>query len=115
MNSFHKGISERKREHILESRSQLDETLDNIWKDASALTNRRNMITLGLSISLGIAGFFLSPETGIMGLLGSLGFTVADRALDIEKLQISRRISRLISKDYLYNIYDFQQRRRLSP
>jgi hypothetical protein len=50
---------------------------------------------------------------GFGGILASLGFAVGDKLLDFKDASVSRRIIKLINKDFVYNIYDLQKKYRI--
>jgi hypothetical protein len=86
----------------------LDEILDNIWSDSHKIGGERQAISYGISIGLGVAGFFATAGLlGIGGLLASLGFVVTEKVL---ANHVSEKFAKMINQDYLYNIYDFQKR-----
>jgi hypothetical protein len=92
----------------------LDIILDNIWRDANKIRSQKDAVSFGKTLVIGAAGFLATVGLfGLGGLLAGLGFSFGDKLLDFKNSLISEKIVQLLNKDYLYNIYDFQQRHNI--
>lgn len=113
--SLDRGIKNQNIDNIVKNAKELDAILDNIWKDAARLNLEKEGVHTGISLALGIVGdVATSMLGGFGGLLAKLGFKVAERWLEMKDYaSLSDKIVRLINRDYLVNIYDFQQKYRI--
>jgi hypothetical protein len=82
LESFEKAIKERNRDKIIHDIDELNEMMDNIWRDSQKIGGKKQIVSYGISITLGVAGFFATTGLlGFGGLLAALGFIVADKKL----------------------------------
>jgi hypothetical protein len=111
--SMTKGVKERKKESVLQSAKELETILDNLWSDAKSIDEQKKYISYGISLALGVGGFLAESMIGSVGILTSIGFTVGDKLLDLKESSIGQKITKLINKDYIYNVYDLQTKYRI--
>ena len=113
LESLDTGLKRRKKGQVLDNFKQLGILLDNIWKDARNV-NQRHTVTpwnvSGASITIGIAGSMFAEEA-IIGLLTSLGLPALGKLSDI--IIRSKKVTKLINPDYIYNIYDFGEKHNI--
>lgn len=109
MAALTESIKHQKKDSTVSSISELNQVLDNAWKDASKLSGRNETIKDGISVVLGLCGGLMTMDFGGLGLLAGLGFQIAERKLSVN-LSLSEKIIRKINPDYLVNVYDFQKR-----
>lgn len=84
--------------------------LDNVWNDKS-IVNRIKGLKIGLPFSLAAVGEIVAgPLGGIGGLLAGLGFDVANRVLEVNTNSLDEKISKMFSRSYQINIYDFKKK-----
>jgi hypothetical protein len=109
LESLDKGIRSKRKEQVLFDIQQVRMILDNIWKDADKINSNKDFTSWGIGLTIGIAGFLLTGglSSFATGLLASLGFTVTDKLLDS---MVSKKVVRLLNRDYIYNIYDFKEK-----
>jgi len=110
LSSMDKAVKEKNKDRLLEDSKNIDIVLENIWKDAYKLRIQKNVAAIGASLFLGVVGTLIAPDQLYPGILASLGFTAADKLLEIKDSVISNKIVKLLNKDYMYNIYDFRSR-----
>jgi hypothetical protein len=113
LESFDTGLKRRKKDQVLDNAKQLETLLDNIWKDASNVKQRQKAASWsvsGASITIGIAGSIF-PEEPIIGLLTSLGLPTLGKLSDI--IIRSKKVTKLINPDHIYNIYDFKEKHNI--
>jgi hypothetical protein len=109
------AIKTQKGDQIPNHISELNEIMDNSWKEANKVPRLREGVQYGISVGIGCAGIFASSLTGVdmssmMGLLGSFGFHAVDKALSKVEMSISDKLSRLVINPHLATIYDFKQK-----
>lgn len=110
LSSMDKAVKEKNKDKLLTDSKNLEVVLENIWKDASKLRIEKYATAVTASLSLGVVGSLVAPDLIYPGILASLGFTAADKLLDIKDSFISNKIVKLLNKNYMYNIYDFKSK-----
>jgi len=113
LDSITKGVKARSKESVDLKVRELDVVLDNLWNEAKTLDEQKRYVSYGATLTLGVAGFLAESMMGFGGILASLGFAVGDKLLDFKDASVSRRIIKLINKDFVYNIYDLQKKYRI--
>jgi hypothetical protein len=112
-----RAIKAKKKDEVTKHISELNEIMNNVWKDADKVKLVREGIKDGISVAIGGVGGFASSLIGaeptMVGLLASLGFNAIDRALSRVEMSIGDRLARLFNDQYLVNVYDFKQRHNL--
>jgi hypothetical protein len=111
VNSLQRAISKKDYSAIESEANRLSMALDHIWVDSEHLERKRNAISAGMTVGLGLVGSIVSGPIGpaIGGLLGGLGFQVLEQILQVKTDSISDSLSRWITPDYLVNIYEFKR------
>lgn len=109
--SLQQAISEKDYSAIASKAGQLSEALDKVWADSSKVERNKNAIRAGMTISLGLVGAVASGPIGPFfgGILGGLGFQVAEQILQVKTDSISDKLSKWITPNYLVNIYEFRE------
>jgi hypothetical protein len=112
-----KAIKTKKQDRVITHISELNEIMDNVWKDTGKVKIEREGIKDGISVTIGGVGGFASSLVGaeptMTGLLAAFGFNAMDRALSRFEMSIGDKLVRLLNKQYLVNIYDFKERHNL--
>jgi hypothetical protein len=86
LNSLQQAVYARNKEMLLINLGDLNEILDNIWKDAKKIKNQKEGISYGKAIFLGIGGPILGYNLGdLPGLLASLGLGVAGNLIGLKE------------------------------
>jgi hypothetical protein len=106
LSSLDKGVADQSVDKTLSSINEINTIMENVWKDAEKVGNFEKLTRAGLSITIGLAGFGLTPMFPGQGLLASLGFL--SLGVLSHEMKVGKGIARKISKDYLVNIYDFK-------
>ncbi len=89
---------------------ELSEILDNVWKDKT-LPRRIRGLQAGIPISMAAIGSVAAGPIGIVGgFLAGLGYSVADKFIDLGTEGLSERLAKLKTKSYQVNIYDFKKK-----
>jgi hypothetical protein len=113
LESLDTGLKGRKKDQVLDNTKQLEILFDNIWKDASNIKQNQKVVSWsvsGASITIGIAGSMFSGDP-IIGLLTTLGLPALEKLSDI--IIRSKKVTKLFNPDYIYNIYDFQEKHNI--
>lgn len=114
LESLDKGVKNRSEDSIIKNSTELNTIMDNVWKDAKKLRIQKEGIQNGISVVLGFIGeMATSTLGGFGGLLAGLGFNVADRMLELSDKSLSQKITNMLNRNYLVNIYDFQRKSSL--
>jgi hypothetical protein len=110
LTSLEKAIKEGDYATFQSSANEFSKALDEVWADTSQVKNRANEIGLALTIGLGLVGTIASGPVGPVagGLMAMLGYNVADRIVGWKTDSLSEKLARLITPNYLVNIYDFK-------
>ena len=112
-----KAIKTKKQDQVVNHISELNEVMNNFWKDAGKVKLVREGIKDGISVVIGGMGGFASSLIGIeptmVGLLASFGFNAVDRVLSKFEMPIGDKLARLLNNQYLINVYDFKERHNL--
>jgi hypothetical protein len=112
-----KAIKTKKQDQVVTHISELNEVMNNVWKDAGKVKIVREGIKDGISVVMGGVGGFASSLVGaeptMTGLLAAFGFNAMDRALTRFEMSIGDKLARLLNKQYLVNVFDFKERHNL--
>jgi hypothetical protein len=112
-----KAIKTKKQDQVVNHISELNEVMNNFWKDAGKVKLVREGIKDGISVVIGGMGGFASSLIGIeptmVGLLASFGFNAVDRVLSKFEMPIGDKLARLLNNQYLINVYDLKERYNL--
>ena len=111
MISIDESIKNKKENEIIKNQTELDEILDNVWKETDRIRNQKNAIEFGIEATIGIVGTLATLPLGTLGgLLAGLGYKVTDQYLSIGSSSLSEKIIRKIRPNALVNIYDFRKK-----
>jgi len=101
------------------SADELAEILDNIWNDKN-ISNRIKNIEIGVPVSIAAIGGIVAGLPGLFagGFLSELGFKIVEKTTEkyAEKLfsikggGLTERLSKLRTKSYQANVYDFKKK-----
>jgi hypothetical protein len=113
-----KAIKAKKQDEVATRISELNEIMDNFWKDANKVKRISEGVRYGISVAIGGVGIFAPPLMGVdsssmTGLLASFGFLAGDKALSKVEMSISNKLARLFINPYLVSVYDFKQKYNL--
>ena len=88
----------------------LSEILDNFWNDKT-IPRRIKGLRIGIPLSMAVLGSVAAGFIGAAGgLLAGLGYSVADKFIDLETEGLSERLAKLKTKSYQANIYAFRKK-----
>ncbi len=103
------GIKENKIDIVETEAEGISEILDNVWKDKT-ISNRIKVLRGGIPFSMAIIGSLAAGPIGTAGgFLAGLGYTVADKFIDLGTDTISEKIGKFGAKTYLANVFDFKR------
>ncbi len=112
-----KAIKTKKQDQVDNHISELNEVMNNFWKDAGKGKLVHEGIKDGISVVIGGVGGFASSLIGAepttVGLLASFGFNAMHRALSRFEISIGDKLARLLNNHYLVNVYDSKERHDL--
>jgi len=112
LNALQEAVIDRDYSTIRERNMLLSEKLDNVWADAdkfgSTINKARNAITISLAVVGAVASGPIGPIGG--GLLASIGYNVADKILETKTDSISKSVAKLITPNYLVNVFKFKKK-----
>ena len=108
--AMNEGIVTNHPDIVDKSAEELSEILDNIWKDKT-LPRRVKGLQVGIPISMAAIGSVAAGPIGaIGGFLAGLGYSVADKFIDLGTERLSEKLAKLKTKSYQANIYDFKKK-----
>jgi len=108
--SLNEAIVTNHPEIVNKSAKELSEILDNVWNDKT-IPRRVKGLQIGIPLSMAAIGCVAAGPVGATGgFLAGLGYSVADKFIDLETEGLSERIAKLKTKSYQANIYDFEQK-----
>lgn len=115
VNSLQRAISEKDYAGITSNAGELAEALDKVWADSRRIDRNKNAIRVGMTLGLVLVGAVASGPIGPVsgGLLGGLGFQVAEELLKVKTESISDKLSEWTAPSYLLNIYEFNRQHGL--
>lgn len=94
--------------------AEYSEILDRIWNDP-IIPRRVKGLEVGIPLSVAAVGSVAAGPVGAAaGFLGGLGFTVANKLIDVEGRGLAEKLARLHAKNYQVNIYDFKKKYKLT-
>lgn len=112
-----KAIKDKKQGEVTKHISELNEIMNKCWKDADKLKVVHEGIKDGISVVIGTVTGFASSSIGaeatLAAILASIGVRLWDKALSRIEEPIAGRVTRLMSNQYLANVYDFKHRHNL--
>ena len=95
---------------VNKSAGELCEILDNIWNN-KIIPRRVKGLKIGIPLSMAVIGNVAAGPIGAVGgFLVGLGYSVADKFIDLETEGLSERLAKLKTKSYQANIYDFKEK-----
>lgn len=108
--SLNEAIVANNPDVVDEKAEELSEILDNIWNDTT-LRRRIRGLQIGIPISMAALGSVAAGPIGTLGgFLAGLGYSVADKFIDLGTEGLSERLAKLKTKSYQVNIYDFKKK-----
>ena len=108
--AMNEGIVTNHPDIVDKNAEELSEILDNIWNDKT-LPRRVKGLQAGIPISMAAIGSVAAGPIGAMGgFLAGLGYSVADRFIDLGTERLSEKLAKLKTKSYQANIYDFKKK-----
>ena len=108
--SLNEAILKNHPDIVEKNSAALSEILDNVWNDKT-IPRRIKGLKIGLPFSLAAIGEIAAgPLGGIGGLLVGLGFDVINRFLEANTEGLDEKISKMFSRSYQINIYDFKKK-----
>ena len=111
MTSIDESVKKEKGNELINNQTELDEILDNVWKETERIKNQKNSIEFGIEATIGIIGTITTLPFGAFGgLLAGLGYKVIDQYLSIGSSSLSEKIIHKIRPNALVNIYDFRKK-----
>lgn len=111
--SLNEALIANRPDIVTKSAEELSEILDNIWSDKT-IPSRIKGLKIGVPLSVAVVGGVAAGLVGAVvgGFLASLGFKVADKAIDSKTEGLSERLAKLKTKSYQANVYDFKKKYR---
>lgn len=110
LKSLNEGIKKRNINVIESKKEELNEIMDDIWKESKKINFISKSIRYGIMACFGLIGSLASQIGSIEGILAGLGFSLVG---DIIGMKLSDKISRFLHPNYLITIYDFRQKYRI--
>lgn len=108
--SLNEAILKNHPDIVEKNLAAFSDILDNVWNDKTIL-RRIKGLKIGLPFSLAAIGEIAAgPLGGIGGLLAGLGFDVANRILEVNTEGLDEKISKMFSRSYQIDIYDFKKK-----
>jgi len=115
LQTLNDGITLNHVDVVNKSAMELSKILDDIWKDPT-IPRKITAIKMGVPIMMAVAGYIAGGPVGAAGggLLGDLGFQVADKIVatlfDSQTTGLSERMAKLRMRSYQINVYDFKKK-----
>ena len=100
---------------VNKSAEELSEILDNVWNDKT-IPRRIEGLKVGVPVSMAAIGGIVAglPGAAGSGFLADLGIKVAEKTVEkffgVKGEGLSERISKLRTKSYQANVYDFKKK-----
>lgn len=95
---------------VNETAKELSEILDNVWNDKT-IPRRVKGLQIGTPLSMAAIGSVAAGPIGAAGgFLAGLGYSVADKFIDLGTEGLSERLAKLKIKSYQANVYDFKEK-----
>lgn len=115
LESVDMAVRNKEQDKTVSNVNELGVIMENVWKDAHRIRTADEITKGGMALGVAAVGSFATSMLGagvgvVEGLLTGLGFNVADRVLGKFDSSISNRILKLLNKDYIMNIYNFQKK-----
>jgi len=108
--SLNEAIVTNNPDVIRRNTEEFSEILDNVWSDRS-IPRRVKGLQIGLPLSMAVIGGVAAGPVGTAGgFLAGLGYSVADKLIDLETEGLSERLAKLKAKSYQANVYDFKKK-----
>jgi len=111
-------IKTKKQEKVSTHISEVDEIMENSWKDANKIGRRRESVQFGISVLIGGVGILARAAMGLdpssaSGILASVGISASEKGLNKYEKLFADKITRFFYNKYLVTIYDFKQKYNL--
>lgn len=110
--AMNEGIMTNKPDILDKNAEELCEIIDNIWSDKT-LPRRVKGLKVGIPLSMAAIGSVAAGPIGTAGgFLAGLGYSVADKFIDLGTDGLSEKLAKLKTRSYQANIYDFRKKYR---
>lgn len=115
MKALNEAVEKEKIDLINKKSEEISLIFQNIWSEIDKIKRNINIARYGISFGIGIAGAVATlPIAGIGGLLGGLGFQIAEKILDIKAYEsISEKLVKLGTQSHVVHVYDFKKKYKL--
>ena len=110
LESLNEGIVTNHPDIVNKNTEDFSEILDNVWNDRT-IPRRIKGLQFGIPLSMAAIGSIAAGPIGAAGgFLAGLGYSVADKFIDLETEGLSERLAKLKTKSYQANVYDFKKK-----
>lgn len=103
-NAISTGIQEKRPNQVFDNIQELNQILDEIWKETELIQRQKKIIKGELSVMFGLVGFGISLETGLLAALGLITASSTTNFMD----ELTELITKRSLKAHLSTIYDFE-------
>jgi hypothetical protein len=101
------GACSRNEELVRAKSADLNDAFRMVWEDADDIKRHAELAKFLIPVIIGVMGMILDPS---LGLLGSLGFYIAEKTADMRGQSLSQRLAKSIAPSYAATIYDFKKK-----
>jgi len=109
MEALHNAIRSESSDLVFEKAEDMEDILDNVWKDARKVGRSAKLIDYSVSLTIGVVGPIAGQMlAGTIGLLAALGFSVGEKTVGFFD-NVGLKISKRFFPSELANIYEFQK------
>jgi hypothetical protein len=107
--AMNKGILTNNPDVLRKSANEFTEILDNIWNDKT-IPYRVKGLRVGIPLAVAAIGSVAAGPIGAAGgFLAGLGYSVADKFIELGTDGLSERLAKIKTKNYQANVYDFKK------
>ncbi len=103
------GIVTNRPDIVNKNAEEFSEILDNVWNDKT-IERRVKGLQLVIPLSMAVIGVMAAGSIGTAGLLAALGYSLADKFIDLGTGGLSEKLAKLKTRNHQANIYEFKSR-----
>ena len=107
MKAVNEAVVHKDSDVLTQKSEKLGEIFKLVWEDAGGAKTKVSIAKYLMTVGFGAVGMIAVPSVGIFG---SLGFLIANKALEAGGDSLSEKVVRSITKGSTFAIYDFKKK-----
>jgi hypothetical protein len=107
MKAINEAAMDKKPDLLRLESDELHRTLRQVWDDTGGMKTNMAIANLMIPLAIAVPGVVASP---FVGLLGALGFSIADKVIGATGESLNEKIVGSLSRPSMFTLYNFKKR-----